>query len=461
VSKTESTLQGNHAKALRQGIAGSLVCLSLANVLISCSGTTQPFAPLMAHNNGANYGHFSHSLPTPIQHVVIIFQENRTPDNLFQGLPDADIAKTAVDSKGDVVALHATSLAVPWDLGHNHVSFVRDYHNGKMNGFDKGFQAEFHLRPFAYAPRSEVQPYYDMAKQYVFGDHMFQSNQGPSFPSHLYIVTGTATDPSIASYRVASNSAAPPAKATIPGCDAQANATVLTISPADGSEGPTPFPCFDRPALSDFLDDQHLTWRYYQHRSAAGLRHAFDAIRHVRYGPDYANVIDPPETILTDISKGRLAALSWVMPDNAHSDHAGVGSTRAGPSWVAAVVNAVGKSKYWPHTAIFVTWDDWGGWYDHVPPPIINHYELGFRVPLLVISPYAKIGYVSKVKHEFGSILAFSEEVFGIRKGALDATDKRSDDLMDAFNFSQKPRTFVLIKAPPFHPSASHGIEDP
>ena len=437
-----------------------VICLLLTGTLVSCNGPTQSFAPPLSHANGA-FLHNGSSLPTPIQHIVIIFQENRTPDNLFQGLPGADIADTAVDSAGETVPLHETSLKVPWDLGHGHGSFLRDYDNGKMDGFDRGFKPQYHLRPFAYAPRAEVQPYYDMARQYVFGDRMFESNQGPSFPAHLYIVTGTATGPSIAFYRVASNFPGPPAKPRSPGCDALPGSTVNTISPADGSAGPTPFPCFDRPALSDFLDNQHVTWRYYQHQMGAGLWHAFDAIKHVRYGPDYANVIDPPETILTDISKGKLAGLSWVMPDSAHSDHAGVASSAEGPSWVAAVVNAVGKSKYWRNTAIFVTWDDWGGWYDHVPPPIINHYELGIRVPLLVISPYAKRGYVSKVTRKFGSILAFSEEAFGIPKGALKATDRRADDLMDAFDFTQGPRVFVPIKAPPFYPAKGPNIEDP
>jgi phospholipase C len=117
----------------------------------------------------------------------------------------------------------------------------------------------------------------------------------------------------------------------------------------------------------------------------------------------------------------------------------------SGPSWVAAIVNAIGKSKYWKHTAIFVTWDDWGGWYDHVPPPQLNSYELGFRVPLIVISPYAKNNYVSHVQHEFGSILKFTEEIFGLP--SLHTTDKRSDDLFDCFNFSKPPTKFKKIPA--------------
>ncbi len=143
--------------------------------------------------------------------------------------------------------------------------------------------------------------------------------------------------------------------------------------------------------LSDLLDFQGVPWRFYQVGLGPGLWHAYDSIRHVRYGPDYANVVTPPTTILSDISTGSLPGMSWVLPaDSKHSDHPGNRSNE-GPSWVAAVVNAVGNSQYWNSTAIIVTWDEWGGFYDHVPPPMMNDYmELGFRVPLLVISPYAK-----------------------------------------------------------------------
>jgi phospholipase C len=205
--------------------------------------------------------------------------------------------------------------------------------------------------------------------------------------------------------------------------------------------------------LTDLLDFKGVSWRYYQVGLGVGLWHAFDAIRHVRYGPDYANVVTPPTTILTDISTGTLPGMSWVMPaDSKHSDHPGNRSNE-GPSWVAAVVNAVGNSQYWNNTAVIVTWDEWGGLYDHVAPPMMNNYmELGFRVPLLIISPYAKQGHVSHVQYEFGSIIAFAEETFGIPKGSLHATDARANDLSDAFDFSQAPRPFVTISAPPFNP---------
>jgi phospholipase C len=401
----------------------------------------------------------------PIQHVIIIVQENRTPDNIFQGLPGANISKTGLDSKGQIVTLKPVSLAASFDLGHNRQSFLTDYDNGKMDGFDKALPPQFYHRPFSYAPAKEIQPYFDMAAQYAFADNMFQTQQAGSFPAHQYLVSGTSSALPKTNDSAADNpyNINQPKQTAPAGCDAPDYSLVITLNRRTGNAGPNLFPCFDRPALSDLLDSASLTWRYYQHLYGSGLWHAFDAIQHVRYGKDYANVISPSQTILTDISSGQLPALSWVMPaSEAYSDHPGSRSAK-GPSWVAAVVNAVGESQYWNSTAIFITWDDWGGWYDHVAPKMYNHFELGFRVPLVIVSPYAKAGYVSHRRHEFGSILRFSETVFGL--GSLDATDKRSDNLLDSFDFMQQPRAFVPIKAPPFNPgsdtTSGPDIEDP
>jgi phospholipase C len=439
----------------------ALACAAFACALASCGGgqTQSPMMPPV----GAAQNSFAQPLrmPIPIRHVVIVFQENRTPDYLFQGLPGADISKTGVDSQGQPVQLKPVSLAAGYDLAHGHDSFITDYDDGKMDGFDRGLPQKIHLRPFGYAPLSEVKPYHEMAMQYVFGDRMFQSNEGPSFPSHLYIISGLATDEALAPYYVAANPRVGNTKEGAPGgCDAPHSTTVETIDPRSGSGGPTPFPCFDPLVLSDLLDTKGVSWRYYQQSPGAGLWHAYDAVRHVRNGRDYENVVWPATTVLSDIAKSRLADVTWVMPGDTWSDHAGKHGTAKGPSWVAAIVNAIGGSAYWKDTAIFVTWDDWGGWYDHVAPPIDNFYELGFRVPLIVISPYARQGYVSKKQHEFGSILAFTEETFGIAKGSLHGTDQRADDLTDAFDFTQKARAFKHIDAPPFRPGADAGLDE-
>jgi phospholipase C len=297
-----------------------------------------------------------------------------------------------------------------------------------------------------------------MAKQYAFADHMFQSNQGPSFPAHLYFVSGTAGDAAIDPYKVSANPLNRVTGNPAPGgCDADEDVYVQTIDPRTGHAGPTPFPCFRHAVLSQFLDAKHVSWRYYQPHDGAGRWEAMDAYRNVRYSRQYRNVVWPSQRILSDIDARRLPDVAWVIPATAWSDHSGRLSSTKGPAWVAAIVNEIGASEYWKSTAIFVTWDDWGGWYDHVAPPIYNHDGLGFRVPLLVISPYAKRGYVSKEQHEFGSLLAFVEKTFGIPKGALGTTDRRADDLMDAFDFSRQPRKFQPIHAPPFRPGRNDG----
>lgn len=446
--------------------------VALSLTLAACIGQTRTFAPAITYEATAQ----RLASKSPIQHVVIIVQENRSPDYLFQGIPGADISKYAIDSRGHKIALRAVSLAAGYDLPHNHFAFITDYDNGKMDGFDRYLPAKERLRPYGYAPASEVRPYHDMAKQYVFADRMFQSNEGPSFPAHLFLVSGTASDPPLEPYKVLGDpyypksldamgdlDDGPSPDAAKGGCDSALNTLVSTLRPADGAKGPAVYPCFDRVVLSDLLDAKGLSWRYYQYNLGPGLWHAFDSIRHVRYGPDYAYVITPPQQVLKDIRSGNLANVSWVIPANRWSDHANSIATTKGPTWVAAIVNDIGESRYWKNTAIFIVWDDWGGWYDHVKPPIRNHYELGFRVPLVIVSPYARSGYVSKVQHEFGSLLVFTEKTFGIPKGSLHASDRGADDLMDAFDFTQKPRVFKHIESPPFDPGRNAGLggEDP
>lgn len=378
-----------------------------------------------------------------IKHVIIIIQENRTPDNLFHGLPGANIATTAVDSSGHVVPLAPVSLKARFDIDHSHDAFLLAYQHGRMNGFDgETLFCSLHdcdgATQFAYVPPSEVAPYFAMARQYTFADKMFQTNQGPSFPAHQYLISGTSTDRVGSLLQTAGNPIY--GQGNPLNCDGSPLSRVEMIDPA-GNMDEAFAPCFDHATLFDRLDRKHISWRYYD-SFIGGAWSAPDAIAHIRAGPDWNNVIFPQSAILSDIAAGHLAGVSWVIPSREASDHA-VGTNGSGPAWVASVVNAVGNSPYWSSTAIFVTWDDWGGWYDHVAPPVRSSYELGFRVPLIVISPYARAGYVSHAQHEFGSILRFSEEVFRLRP--LFYSDVRSDDLSDCFDFSQQPIKFLPI----------------
>jgi phospholipase C len=222
------------------------------------------------------------------------------------------------------------------------------------------------------------------------------------------------------------------------------SASVQTLDP-HGKPGPSVFPCFDRDSILQKMDDRYVSWHYYQEFKGSGEWHAPDAIEAIRNGPSYATVKWPSSSVLDDIKYGRLAEVSFVTPSGLESDHSGR-NNGSGPSWVASIVNAIGENRsYWNSTAIIVTWDDWGGWYDHVPPKIFNSYELGFRVPMIVVSPYAKPNYVSHVPYEFGSILKFIEETFGV--ASLGTTDTRANDLSDCFNFSAVPRAFRPIAA--------------
>jgi phospholipase C len=386
-----------------------------------------------------------------IAHVVIIFQENRTPDDLFNGLPGANTVRSGLNSKGEKVPLKPVSLTAPYDLSHTHPSFDIEYNSGKLNGFDhetsncRGADVctPKDVRAYGYVPQSEVEPYFIMASTYTFGDEMFQTNEGPSFPAHQYIVSGTSTITNGSSLRAAENPFRPNG-ALSGGCNSPSGSIVTLIDSA-GKEIQGGYPCFNRISLMELLDAKSLTWRYYQATAGAGIWNGPDAILGIEQSRDYAShVATPPSQVLTDIANGELADVTWVTPTALASDHS-LDTDGSGPSWVAAVVNAIGESKYWNSTAIFVTWDDWGGWYDHVSPMIYNSYELGFRVPLVVISPYAKNHYVSHVQHEFGSILKFTEKIFGLP--SLHTTDVRSDDLFDCFDFSQPPTKFKHIPA--------------
>ena len=420
-------------------VAGSVANGSYPIVLTGTSGT-------LTHTVNFMLTVSTITLAQTFQHVVIIVQENRTPDNLFQGLPNADIATSGINSLGQVIPLAPIDLANNYDLDHSHHGFETMYDNGAMDGADKVMitciAGAANCPPpnaqFMYVNPSEVQPYFQLAEAYTFGDRMFQTNQGPSLPAHQFIVSGTSAPTATSDLFAAEN----PSSNGQGGCDSPPSATVALIDPL-GNENQTIFPCFEHSTLMDLLDAQTISWRYYSPMIGT-IWNAPVSIQHIYSGPDWANVIIPQTQVLNDIANGQLPNVSWVIPDGGDSDHPS-GNTGTGPSWVAAVVNAIGNSQYWGNTAIIITWDDWGGWYDHVAPPIYNSYEFGFRVPLIVVSPYAKQGYVSHVTHDFGSILKFTEEVFNLP--SLGYADSRADDLSDCFDLLQTPISFQTVPA--------------
>jgi phospholipase C len=441
-----------------QSVLSFLVLGVVGGILLSLNGCS-----------GASNGHPS---PQQIQHIVVIFQENRTPDNLFQDQVlisrGADMAQSGLNSSGQTIQLAPIDLgstgSVPdyYDLSHAHKAFVDMYDGGKMDGANliplECDQGGINCPPpnpptnpqYMYVMPSDVQPYFQMAEQYTFGDRMFQTNEGPSFPAHQFIISGTSA-PTATSDLFASEN---PVGSTLAGCIAPPNTLVKMIDPS-GSETTTQYPCFEHPTLTDLLDAANISWSYYA-PSAGSIWTGPDAIQHmcqaqtqngqlVCTGSDWNNVKIPQTQVLTDIANNQLAQVSWVIPQGQDSDHAGI-NDGSGPSWVTSIVNAIGNSPYWANTVILITWDDWGGWYDHVAPNVINSYEYGFRVPLIVMSPYAKAGYISHATHDFGSILKFIEENYNL--ASLGYADALADDFGDCFNFSQPPLAFQTISAP-------------
>jgi phospholipase C len=389
----------------------------------------------------------------PITHIVVIVQENRTVDNLFQFMPGADTQSYGLNLAGQEVPLQPESLTVRYDLGHSHHNWLAAYDKGAMNGWIKEHcYGTCPSNPeYGYVPKNEIRPYYKMAESYTFADEMFQSGEGPSFPAHQYLVSGTSTNYDGSQWRVAEDTGNNQG-----GCDSVPG-TKVTLIDAAGHEGDPVFPCFDRTSIFTLLDAAKISWHYYQARQGPGPWNAVDALKPLwQNTAEYsANVTTPPSQVLTDIAGGKLANVVFVTPTAANSDHSG-SNKGTGPSWVASIVNAMGSSAYWNSSVVLVIWDDWGGWYDHVAPKIYNSYELGMRVPMIVISPYAKAGYVSHVPYEFGSLLKFIEETFAL--GSLGTTDARANDLSDCFTFGSRPRRFKSISS---KYSATYFVHEP
>ena len=369
------------------------------------------------------------------EHIVILVQENRTPDNLFSacGIPGADVQTNGGS---------ATPLAGGSDFGHGHWSYLQDV------------AGKWPVGATNYVGSSYIQAYCQLAKTYGFANNMFQTNQGPSLPAHQFLISATSS-PADSSDLFVSENAHGGNKDT--GCYAPPDSWVQTIAP-DGGLGRT-FPCFTRSSLMTLLDAARLSWKYYTASAKTCWTGPLALTEYYRS----SNIIYKSNEILSDISAKQLSNVSWVIPPGPCSDHPG--GTGCGPPWVAKLVNAIGNSPYWNNTVILVTWDDWGGFYDHVPP-LANHtgwgtsYIYGFRVPLLVISTHTP-AMVDNQPHDFGSILRFVEWNFGLGLiGPGTFADAYADNLSNFFQFGYRAK-FSQIRARPLKSTELNSTADP
>jgi phospholipase C len=435
--------------------AGRILSICAASAaLAACSGVggnvgTNAALP-QTNSPGAVSPASTTTLGKYIQHVIIIVQENHSFDHLFATFPNADGTTRGQQFNGTWIPLTKAPLYSSELLDNSHLAWHVDYHNGKMNGFSAVYVSS---KPcptcaYQYVDPNQIKPYWTMAKEYGLADHMFTTETSGSFNGHQDLIRGDtaiSTRESLIDF---------PSHGPW-GCDAPTGTTtpVLIDEGKHGkykSDGPAPCMGSSYQTLRDLMDAKQVTWKYYTPlllKSLAGSYwDAFDAISAVRFGPEWATNISSPETnIFNDIKAGTLANVDWVIPDGVDSDHAGIGSSDKGPSWVASVVNAIGESQYWNSTAIIVVWDDWGGWYDHVRPPQLDYAGLGFRVPMILVSPYAIPNNVSHTQYEFGSVVKFVEDVWSL--GRLGTTDVRANSIDDMFNFGQSPLPYQPIKA--------------
>jgi hypothetical protein len=442
---------------------------------------------------------------TAFQHIILVIQENRTPDNLFQGLcttPSAcstspgpgqyNIQTTGWLDKTSPTGFtnpHANPFGLGYDLEHVHAGFLAMCDMNASGACAMDGAARVHCDPkaqkcppanaaygFVDNSTGALQPYLDMVAAYGWGNYMFETNQGPSYPAHQFLF-GATSAPSAADDQIGNFVAEGPGPGKATGCTAPPANTVAVIN-AQGVEFTQIFPCYEHETVGDLLDARKASWRYYGSDVAgafldskptgiwiapASINHICVAVGQKCTGKEWtAHLEFAPSKILSDISTDcKLRGVSWVIPDSFDSDHSWDVRNTGGPSWVASIVNAVGTSpcknpdgsSYWDSTAIIILWDDWGGWYDHEPPFIEANpwgaYQMGFRVPLIVVSAYTPAKYISNLAEDFGSVIRFVERNLGIMEGSLTFGDARgTGDLREFFNLGNAPRPFQAISAP-------------
>lgn len=442
---------------------------------------------------------------TSFQHIVVIVQENRTPDNLFQGLclapygsPSAcgtaanqyNIQSYGFNKSGTKIPLYPEPLGNSYDPGHGHSAFETMCNPNKTTHYPCSQNTALSTSgcpnncSFEYVdPNStpSIYPYLYMAQNFGWANKMYQTNQGPSVPAHQFLFAGTSA-PTAADDAAARFVDGNPSGL---GCLAPLNAIVELIDPASAPgeyewlNNPRGTICFTDDTMASLLEGKGFTWRYYTLGTGHNSNNFWTAPDWIQAicqpnsafsectGSDWLNDVNlNPAQVLTDAKNCNLKNMVWVTPIGQNSDHpSGVASkaNTGGPSWVASIINSISGSPcldtvngvqvpYWQDTAIIVTWDDWGGFYDHVLPNFLSapsagqgDYQLGFRVPLLFVSAYTNPTIDSTNQYDFGSILRFAEQNFGITEGALGFADQRATtDLTVFYDLSQTPKQFQI-----------------
>jgi len=362
-------------------------------------------------------------------------KENRTFDHYFGQFPGADGVKSGLTSTGQSIPLWRAPDVMAHDLDHSWWAARSSFDGGKMDQFDLINSGNINGDYEAYTQmtKDDIPNYWSYARHFVLADRMFQSSNSASYSGHLYTIA--AEDENTITIPFLPNGTPAP----FWGCDAPAGTTLSQID----SQGAiwNVFPCFDPQTLADSMNNAvpAISWKFYAPTfGQGGYQHsAFDYVKHIRDSSYWNNNVVPMTQFVTDAMSGNLPQVSWIIAQQ-QTEHPPYG-TCVGENWTVEQINAImqGPIEQWDSTAIFLTWDDFGGFYDHVPPPQVDQFGFGPRVPLIIISPYARPGKVSHTTYEFSSVVKFIEENFGLP--FLTQRDQVANDTTDSFNFSQKP----------------------
>jgi phospholipase C len=425
--------------------------LVLVAVLSSCSDSNTAAGPDLAIGpvGGGGDGSDMASAPDlavpappskyPIDHIIVVVKENHTFDNYFGSFPGAEGTNMAKTSTGTVaVAQPPTTLSR--DLCHEHSCALADWNGGAMDHWDIGDTRNASDKlAFAQYLESDIPNYWKYARTFGLADHFFSSMLGPSFPGHMFVLaaqTGWATgNPSGSSLSW--------------GCD-QSSSTTQEILTNGTCSTQNVFPCYDFATIFDILP-AGVTWKFYGSTLPPGVGEVWsmlDAITHIRNQPTWmSNVVDASQ-FDSDVDNGTLPNVVFLVNQFLESEHPPL-NICTGENWTVGHLNHVmAKPELWAHTAIFMTYDDFGGWYDHVAPPkqygcdSTHPYGLGFRLPLIIVSPYAKNAVYKNVAHQ-ASIPKFIESLWGLApladKDPAAQDGDGTDDLLGAFDFQQAP----------------------
>jgi phospholipase C len=429
----------------------------------------------------AGCGSTSHAATTPIQHVVFLVKENRTFDVYFGKFPGVNGTTTGKIHTGATVTLLPLIDRSAPDINHCWACALTAYADGGMNGFDlivPGGKVLVDGVPHGYqvASEADIPSYYALARAFGISDNFFSSLHGPSFPNHLFTIAaqsggvgdnpGLDQDANVPNAETVAPCVSPydcpasgdpgleptdvpplPASTSAWGCDDDPRVRV----PVYDQEGEVEliYPCLDFPTMGDALSAAGVSWKMYAPAQAGAAPDSgvlfgsngyiwtvYDAIRHIRDSAEWKAHIVPTEQFVSDAMSGHLPQVSWISTPSQWSEHPPE-SVCEGENWTVSLVQALAAGPSWKDSAMFITWDDFGGFYDHVAPQQIDEYGLGFRVPFIVVSPYAKPGYIDHTQAEFSSVLRFIEKDFQI--GNLTDRDGNTSDLTQFFDFGQKP----------------------